>query len=128
MEIQKNIANALRKAMKEQGKTVSEFSEELGVPITSVKQYIRGNSNPRADTIALLANKLNTTPAELISELPESAIQAKLVLRAAQEVGQLAPEQKEECIQLFLALVDIFEQKRNGAPKPLGSDTPLQTK
>ena len=111
MEIQENIATKLRTAMAQQQKTISGFSEELGIPSSSLKNYLRGTSNPRADTIALLAECLGLTPAELISKQPDSTVQAELVMRAAKEIGKLAPEQREEGVQLFLALVALFSDQ-----------------
>ena len=110
-EMQKNIARKLKVAMEQRRKTVTEFSEELGIPMNSLKNYLRGRSNPRADTIALLAECLELTPAELISNLPDSTVQAELVTKAAKEVGELAPVQREEGVRLFLALVELFSQQ-----------------
>ena len=119
-EMQKNIARKLKATMEQRQKTVTEFSEEIGIPISSLKNYLRGRSNPRADTIALLAECLELTPAELISDLPGSTIQADLVTRAAKEVGKLAPEQREEGVCLFLALVELFSKQKayHQGPEP----------
>ena len=120
-EIQENIAQKLRVTMERHQRTISDFADELDIPSSSLKNYLRGTSNPRADTIALLADRLDLTPAELISDLPPGTIQAKLVFRAAKEIGELAPEQREVGIQLFLALVDLFSEQ-NEADHP--SHTP----
>lgn len=116
-EIQENIAQKLRTVMESRKKTISDFADELDIPSSSLKNYLRGTSNPRADTIALLADRLDLTPAELISDLPTSTIQAKLVFRAAKEIGELAPDQREVGIQLFLALVELFSAQ-NEADRP----------
>ena len=108
--------------------SLAELSEELDISITSMKKYIRGDMNPRADTIGGLADKLGITPAELVSDLPESATRAKLVLRAAEEIGKLAPTQKEECVRLFMEMVDIFEKSGTECPDLQGKDTPPQEK
>ena len=72
-EIQENIAKKLRAAMKGQKKTISVFADELGISQTALKNYMRGESNPRADTITLLAEGLGITPAELISSTQKEA-------------------------------------------------------
>ena len=70
MEIQANIAETVRRVMEERGKTLSELSAELDIPLSSMKNYAKGAKNLRADTIDMLAWKLGLTPAELISQLP----------------------------------------------------------
>ena len=72
-EIQENIAQKLRAAMKHRQKTIAGFADELGISQTALKNYMRGESNPRADTITLLAERLGLTPAELISGIQKEA-------------------------------------------------------
>lgn len=107
-EIQRNIADALRRTMEARQQTIIELSEELDISRTALLQYLRGESNPRADTLAAMADKLGITPAELITGIPPGAASAEQVLRAAKEIGSLPPERRQEGIALFLALVDVF--------------------
>ena len=67
MTIQKNIAATLKSAMAEKDLNLAEFAEEIGIARTSLQGYLKEESNPRADTIELLSEKLNISPAELIS-------------------------------------------------------------
>lgn len=67
MQIQKNIAATIRKVMDEENKTLEEYSDELGIGRTSLQGYLSEKSNPRADTIQLLADGMHMTPAELVS-------------------------------------------------------------
>ena len=67
MNIQKNIAATLKAAMVERDLNLVEFAEEIGVARTSLQGYLKEESNPRADTIALLSEKLHIPPVVLIS-------------------------------------------------------------
>ena len=62
------IAAKLRMAMAEKDQSLTEFSQELGIARSTLQEYLRGTSNPRADTIELIAEKLHCTPAELVTE------------------------------------------------------------
>ena len=110
MEIRENIANTVNRILQERNKTLSELSEDIDIPRSSLENYAKGMSNLRADTIELLADKLGLTPAELISNISERPEwqQAKAVLSAAHEIGGLSLEKQESGIQAFLQLVSIF--------------------
>lgn len=76
-KIQENIAQKLKSTMQHQQKTIADFADELGISQTALKNYMRGECNPRADTITLLAEKLGLTPAELISDTQKEADQPR---------------------------------------------------
>lgn len=96
--------------MEERGKTLSELSAELDIPLSSMKNYAKGAKNLRADTIDMLAWKLGLTPAELISQLPSGWAEAETAVRAAQAFGNLTLEKQSQGIELFLKLVDLFSR------------------
>lgn len=110
MEIRGNIAETVRRVMEERGKTLSELSAELDIPLSSMKNYAKGAKNLRADTIDMLAWKLGLTPAELISHLPSGWAEAETAVRAAQAFGNLTLEKQSQGIELFLKLVDLFSR------------------
>ena len=110
LKICQGIAQTINEAMIVRNKTLSALAEEIGVPISSLQNYASGRSNPRADTIEILAEKLGVSPAELISSHPEEWRKAETVLRAANEFSALTPEQKEVGIRLFLSLVQLFSR------------------
>lgn len=110
MEIRGNIAETVRRVMEERGKTLSELSAELDIPLSSMKNYAKGAKNLRADTIDMLAWKLGLTPAELISQLPSGWAEAETAVRAAQAFGNLTLEKQSQGIELFLKLVDLFSR------------------
>ena len=68
MNIQDNIKYNLKAIMKDKRLSLTDFSEELGIARSSLQQYLKGDSNPRADTLQLLADKLNISVEALISE------------------------------------------------------------
>ena len=110
MEIRANIAETVRRVMEERGKTLSELSAELDIPLSSMKNYAKGAKNLRADTIDMLAWKLGLTPAELISQLPSGWAEAETAVRAAQAFGNLTLEKQSQGSELFLKLVDLFSR------------------
>lgn len=109
-EVKHNIAKTLRRSMEVRHQTLMEFSEELNISKTALRQYLRGTANPTIETLATISDKLGMTPAELIADDPAGVSQATLLLHAAQEIGSLPTEQQREGIRLFLALVDLFSQ------------------
>lgn len=67
MQIEKNIAATLRKAMQEQGMTLMEFSTDMGIPRTTMQSYLNGDAAPRAGTLEFMAEHLGISVAALIS-------------------------------------------------------------
>lgn len=74
MKIQENIAATIQAIMKEKGLTTEEASEELCISRTALQSHVKADSNLRADTIELLAEKLDISLAELVSGVPEAEI------------------------------------------------------
>ena len=59
MEIRKNLSAIIRIRMKESGKSLTEFSEELEISRSTLQDYLAGKGNPNVATIEHLAKKLN---------------------------------------------------------------------
>ena len=57
----------MQNRLKGSGKTKLRFSEELGIPRSTLQSYLKGNAGLRSDSIEELANCLGPTPAQLIS-------------------------------------------------------------
>lgn len=113
MEIRANIANTVNRILRERNKTLAELSADIDIPRSSLENYSKGTSNLRADTIELLAGKLEMTPAELVSNFSDAPEwqQAKTVLSAAHDISGLPLERQESGIQAFLQLVSIFSKE-----------------
>ena len=58
MQIEKNIAAILRNKLKRSGKTKLKFSEELGIPRSTLQSYLKGNAGLRSDSIEGLQTAL----------------------------------------------------------------------
>lgn len=67
MQIKKNIAATLRKAMNDRGMTLMEFSQELGIPRTTTQDYLNERTTPRGDTLEFIAQQLGISVAALVS-------------------------------------------------------------
>ena len=67
MKIEKNISATLKKEMERRGRTLMEFSSELGIPRSTLQGYLKGTSHPRVDSLEELAKKLGISPAKLVS-------------------------------------------------------------
>ena len=61
-----NFSAKLKNAKEERGATFVEFAEEMGISKSALQEYLKGNTNPRLDTIKLLAEKLGMPVSELI--------------------------------------------------------------
>ena len=79
-EIPQGIAVLLKSRMQEEGKTMAEFSEELGVSRSTLQNLMRGENALRTDTVELIAGKLDIPLGELISGKPAGR---QMTLRAA---------------------------------------------
>ena len=69
MKIVENIAAILQRELQASGMTKLEFSQELGIPRSTLQGYLKCTTCPRADSIETLANGLSISPAQLVSGL-----------------------------------------------------------
>lgn len=110
MPISENLAAMIKRIKDEHQMSMLELSRELGISKSSLESYISGAGNPRANTLELLAEKGGVSVAELVSGLPSGWEEAEILLRAAKELGFLPPEQREQCVRLFLQLVAVLSE------------------
>lgn len=111
MLINKNLAKAMRRYKEERCLSIMELSEELGITKSMTELYISGNGNPRSDTLELLAERMDVPLVELVAGLSPGTEQAKAIAHAAKEIRSLPAEQREEAVQLFLRLADLFSRE-----------------
>jgi len=109
-EIQRNIARNLRRVMSDRGKSAEEFAEEISISKSALLQYLKGAANPTVDTLVVLAEGLEITPMELISDLPPGWEQAETVLMASKEIAVLPLARRETAVQLLLELAALFAE------------------
>ena len=132
MDIQKNIAAAIRAAMEERQLSLTEFSKELGIGKSSLQAYLNGQQNMRSDTIELIAEKLEITPAELVSypAVVLLVIQAQALGRDAggNFVGLhplLEPIEKEfQAVNKFLTVISDRLYELEAKLEERGEDVP----
>lgn len=108
MPINQNIAAFLRRYKEQRQLSIAELSAELGIAKSAAVDYLNGDSNPRADTVDMIAEKCGVSAAEMISAQPPGWERAEMVERAARVFGGLPPERRKRAVSLFLALVDIL--------------------
>lgn len=70
MSLQDNFAATLKQERENRGMSMREFSDELGIALSSLVEYEAGRRIPRGNTIEHIAVKLRRSPASLISDLP----------------------------------------------------------
>lgn len=112
MSLQENIAETMRVIMKQQNKSLTEFSEELEVSRSAMQDYIKAKGNPSAKTIEHIANKLGITPIALMAGLtvPEQREITVQLLNTFQMVSELPEEKRIRFAELFLEMVKLWDQ------------------
>lgn len=65
-----SFAAALKKERKARGMTMRKFAKMLDISLSSLIEYESGRRLPRAGTVKHIAQKLHTSPAALVSDLP----------------------------------------------------------
>ena len=113
MSLQDNLAAVIRALMKQKDKSLSEFSEELGVSRNSLHAYSKGEGNPMLSTIEHIAERLGISPAALILGALDGGSQyeiSQLLLDTIQRVSELTEEKRLRFAELFLELVKLWDE------------------
>ena len=108
MPIKENISAAIRRYRRARDLSLRDAARELDIPWASLEGYASGYANPRADTLEVLAEKLEIPITELVSGFPPGWEQAETTVRAAIAVGNLPPEHRDECVELIIRLIAMF--------------------
>lgn len=108
MSIIKNVSTVMQEYKELKHMSLSELSEELGIPVSSVQCYLKGTSDLRSTTIELLAEKMEVPLIEMVSGPAPEWERAETIVRAAREFSDLSEEKREQGIQLFLQLVALL--------------------
>ena len=96
MGLQENIAAAMRAVMERRGKSLSDFSEELGISRNALHDYLRGRCNPSIAALVLGLFELDKR---------ESAL---LLLDTIQEVAELPESRRLRFAELFLEMIALW--------------------
>lgn len=105
MNIQKNFSTTLRRLREIRGMSMREFSEELGIALSSLEEYEAGRRLPRGDTLVLIADKLHIPLASLISDLPSADPSLQMCLDCAEPLIQALHPYARASAQCALALL-----------------------
>lgn len=110
MTLQSNFSNSVKLAYKNSNKTLSEFSNEIGVSRTTLQDILKGNSSSRIDTVEVVANGLKTSPLALLSTpCGEKELAFLLSLFQLSDVASALPDdEKEELAAHCHAMIRIL--------------------
>ena len=113
MTLQKNLSNVMNAIRTSRHQSISEFSEELGISRSSMQELLKGNGNPRMDTIELIADRLHVNPLALLSgSYSEEHLEyIMLLLQTIDIVSKLPDEKKLKFASLFQELILLMESK-----------------
>ena len=111
MGLQENIAAYIRDTMKREKKSLTEFSEELGISRNALYDYSTGEGNPTILTLEHIAEKMGISPAALILGILELDQREVLLLltQTIQDVAKLPEEKREQFVELFLKMVKLWD-------------------
>lgn len=110
MSIKQNVARTMRRVKEERHISIEIMAQELDITKSAVQAYLKGDSNPRADTLELLAEKCGVSIIELVSDPLPGWEQAETMVGAAQVLSGLPPEKREACVQHLLAIAALFAE------------------
>lgn len=113
MGLQENIAATIRTVMERRHKSLTEFSEELGISRTALYDYIRGSGNPSIATLEQIATNLGVSPTALITgllDLDQREV-TLLLLETIQGVAELTEEKRLRFAELFLEMVKLWSEE-----------------
>jgi len=108
MSICESVSRVMQRFKAENNLSMQALSTRLEIPMSSTQCYLKGVSNPRADTLEMLAEKMNVPITEIVScpaPLPEPV---ETILKAAEALSSLPPEQRQQVIQLLRELTALF--------------------
>ena len=110
MSLQENMAAFIRAAMKSQNKSLSEFSDELGISRNALYNYLHGKGNPSIATLEHMAENLGVNPASLVLglfDMDQREI-TMFLLDTINGVSELSEEKRLRFAELFLEMVKLW--------------------
>jgi len=113
MSLQENMAAFIRAAMRSQHKSLTEFSDELGISRNALYNYLHGKGNPSVATLEHMAQNLGVDPASLVLglfDLDRREI-TLLLLDTIQGVAELTEEKRLRFAELFLEMVKLWNEE-----------------
>ena len=113
MNLNENLALAMRAIMKARHMSLTEFAKELDVSRAALHDYIKARGNPSAATIEHIAQKLDVSPASLMTGLVDLDHQeiVLMLLDTLQGVAELPEDKRIQMAEHFLAMVKLWNEK-----------------
>jgi len=107
----------LKEARAKKGVSQSKLAKIIGVHVTNISRYERGENKPTSDVLTKLANALGTTTDFLmdgsLNDKAKNVISDKELLSQFQRVEKLSNEKKnivKELLDAFLIKTDLQQQ------------------
>ncbi len=107
----------LKQARVNKGLSQNQLAKEIGVHVTNISRYERGENRPTSDVLTKLANALDVTGDFLMDgsmdDKAQSAISDKELLSQFQKVSQLSNDKKlivKELLDAFLIKTDLQQK------------------
>lgn len=113
MTMQSNFCNYIKTVRKAEKMTLSALSAELQISRSQLQEILRGNANPRMDTIEHIARRLDIDPIQLLTcSYAEEQLRVAVPLLHLIEQCSLGITKQKRCI--FIDLLDkmlaLFEE------------------
>ena len=110
-ELKENLRQNVKAIRKYQKKSLEEFSEEIGIARSTLQDVESGHSNPRLDTLEVIAMNLDIPLQQLLA--PAAAMKRQRIeyglLEQLDLFLQFTTEQRKEFAGLFFKMIDMLE-------------------
>ncbi len=112
-----DFKDRIKKARINKGLSQSQLAKAIGVHVTNISRYERGENRPTSEVLTKLANELDVTADFLmdgsLDDKAHAAISDKELLSQFQRVASLSNEKKaivKELLEAFLLKTDLQQK------------------
>ena len=105
------IGENIRKLRENRGLSADKAAELCGIAPSTWSKYERGESQPTASPIRLIAKGLGVSTDEILLDPDERSVKAELLV-LLQEVSALTQEQQMEVRRAIKGLLLVYHQER----------------
>lgn len=105
------VGENIRKIRDGKGLSAEKAAELCGIPSSTYTKYERGEVQPTAAPIRLIAKGLGVSTDEILMEPDERSVKSEL-LKLLQEVGDLPVDQQAEVRRAIKGLLLVYHQER----------------
>lgn len=114
MELRNHFCSNLKRLYHIHQQTLTAFADELGISRSSLQEMLKGNSNPRLDTIEHMAKNLGCNPLVLLLP-PGSEKQAEVentLMQLSLLPDGLSKQQKQKMKPHVSAIIQILLEEQ----------------